>query len=198
MLHTDLRYELARSALTPTGMPADDALRRLFNTLEQDGRARMAGWFNGPLVAKRSADMRYGEQVFEIAVPLDGLDWTAPGLGDRIRSAFHARHRALFTYDLPEEEVVLVNARLAVIGALPRGGPARHAAVAAAAPMTRRITLGGNALNAPVHHFETLVPGTILAGPAVAESATTTVLLQPGDTARMDARGWLELTIPPG
>jgi N-methylhydantoinase A len=35
-----------------------------------------------------------------------------------------------------------------------------------------------------------------VAGPAIVESDTTTVLLLPGDAARMDARGWLEITLP--
>ena len=51
MLHTDLRYELAGSAVTPGGMPADAALRSLFDTLEHDGRGRMAGWRGGAVAA---------------------------------------------------------------------------------------------------------------------------------------------------
>ncbi|TCZ57822.1 hydantoinase/oxoprolinase family protein [Roseicella aquatilis] len=198
MLHTDLRYELSRSAVTATGMPADAALRALFDGLEAEGRARMAAWHHGAVAAHRSADMRYGEQVFEIAVPLDGIDWAAPGLGDRIRAAFHARHRALFTYDLPEEEVVLVNARVAVTGLLPRHGDGRAVSAAAAPPSgQRRIRLGGTEVAAPVHRFEALAPGQELHGPALVESATTTVLLRPGDAARMEARGWLEIAVPP-
>ena len=157
----------------------------------------MAGWHDGDVAARRSADMRYGEQVFEIAVPLDGIDWAGPDLGGHIRAAFHARHRALFTYDLPEEEVVLVNARLAVVGVLPRhaaAGPRAGSAVPPAAQ--RRILLDGTPVVAPVHRFDSLAPGQELAGPAIVESATTTVLLRPGDAARMDARGWLEIAVP--
>jgi N-methylhydantoinase A len=33
-------------------------------------------------------------------------------------------------------------------------------------------------------------------GPAIVESDTTTVLLLPGDRARMDARGWLDIALP--
>jgi N-methylhydantoinase A len=34
----------------------------------------------------------------------------------------------------------------------------------------------------------------MLQGPAIVESPTTTVLLLPGDSARMRAEGWLEIT----
>jgi N-methylhydantoinase A len=198
MLHTDLRYELARSAVTPTGMPEDAALHALFDGLEAEGRARMAGWHGGEVAARRSADMRYGEQVFEIAVPLEGIAWNGPDLGGRIRAAFHARHRALFTYDLPEEEVVLVNARVAVVGVLPRHAAAQGGESGAApAAGERRILLGGAMATVPVWRFEALAPGQAIAGPAIVESDTTTVLLRPGDAARMEARGWLEIAVPP-
>ncbi len=196
MLHTDLRYELARSVVSPTGLPADAAIRDLFAALEAEGRTRMAQWHSGPLIARRSADMRYGEQVFEIAVPLETMDWESAGLGERLRAAFHARHRALFTYHLPEEEVVMVNARVAVVGALDRSTAAAPVAPAAAAAGERQIVLAGIAQAVPVHRFEALAPEAHLSGPAIVESTTTTVLLQSGDTARMDPRGWLELTLP--
>jgi N-methylhydantoinase A len=34
-----------------------------------------------------------------------------------------------------------------------------------------------------------------VAGPAIIESATTTILLLPGDQAEMDARGWLTIAL---
>ncbi|GGC34631.1 methylhydantoinase [Siccirubricoccus deserti] len=197
MLHTDLRYELAQSAISTTGLPEDATLRRLFDGLEADGRARMAGWYKGEIAARRSADMRYGEQVFEIAVPLDGIAWGGPDLAGQLRAAFHARHRALFTYDLPEEEVVLVNARVAVVGRLPSAAAARHGTGGSPAMPSaeRRIMIEGASVAAPVYRFESLAADQLLAGPALVESATTTVLLRPGDAARMDARGWLDIAV---
>jgi len=198
MLHTDLRYEVARSALDAGGVPEDAALRALFAGIEADGRARVAAWFGGDVEIRRAADMRYGEQVFEIGVPLDAVDWEQPGLAARVRAAFHARHESLFTYALRDEEVVLVNARIAVIGRLP-AMPARDAVAtrAAAAPMAkRRVRLEGGEATLPVFDFAALAPGQAVPGPAIIESDTTTVLLLPGDAARMDARGWLEVALP--
>lgn len=197
MLNTDLRYEVARTELGAGGMPAEDALRAVYAGLEAEGRARVAGWFGGTVEAVRSADMRYGEQVFEIDVPLEGLDWDAPGLADRVREAFHRRHEALFTYALRDEEVVLVNARLAVVGRLPAAAPPEAAARPEAPPAaTRRIRLEGGAAAVPVFDFRALAPGQAVAGPAIVESDTTTILLWPGDRARMDGRGWLDIAVP--
>ncbi len=152
----------------------------------------MAGWYQGEIALQRSADMRYGEQVFEIAVPLDGVAMT----GEALRAAFHARHRALFTYDLPEEEVVLVTARAAALGRLPsHSGATRPGSAPASPTTTRRIRLEAGTVDAPVHRFEALAPDQVLRGPGIVESPTTTILLLPGDTATMDARGWLDITL---
>jgi N-methylhydantoinase A len=166
--------------------------------LEKEGRARVASWFGGTVETRRAADMRYGEQVFDIAVPLDHVAWEGAGLADRLRDAFHARHEALFTYALRQEEVVLVNARLAVIGRLPpMPAPAGKAAGAMVTPRSaRRITLEGGVAEVPVYDFAALGADQPVTGPAIVESDTTTVLLLPGDAARMDARGWLEMTLP--
>lgn len=198
MLHTDLRYEMARSELGTGGVPDDDALRAIWEGLETEGRARVAAWFGGTIETRRAADMRYGEQVFEIAVPLDDVDWNAAGLAGRVTEAFHARHRALFTYALQGEEVVLVNARLAVIGRLPPmpAAAATTAAVPAAPFATRRARLAGAEQALPVFDFAALAAGQVVQGPAIVESDTTTVLLLPGDAARMDARGWLDIALP--
>ena len=45
----------------------------------------------------------------------------------------------------------------------------------------------------PVFDLETLAPGQAVDGPAIVESATTTVLLRPGDLARTTAIGWLDI-----
>lgn len=203
MLHTDLRYEVVRSVAGVSGFPDDDALRALFRELEDEGRRRLAQWFDGDIAIRRTADMRYGEQIFEVGVPLDEVGWDEPDLGDRVREAFHARHERLFTYALRAEEVVLVNARVAAVGRLPRSGTASARPSSGAAPTdaakpvaVRPVVLEGASLDAPVYAFGSLSPGQGVAGPALVESDTTTVLLLSGDTARMDARGWLEITLP--
>ncbi|MBY0333455.1 MAG: hydantoinase/oxoprolinase family protein, partial [Acetobacteraceae bacterium] len=74
----------------------------------------------------------------------------------------------------------------------------RPAAAPAVPGATRRILLEEGAVAAPVLPFAALAPDQAVAGPAIIESDTTTVLLRPGDAARMDGRGWLEIAVPPG
>jgi len=194
MLNTDLRVELTRSQGQGAGIDVP-ALKAAFATMEQEGRARLS-WFDGAIAIHRAADMRYGEQVFEIAVPLDGLDWDAPDLAAAIEAAFHQAHETLYTYALRDQDVVLVNARLSMVGRLPATpGVSASGAAAPAAPKGQRRIFAGGWRTVPVYDFTALAADQIVAGPAIVESDTTTVLLRAGDSARYDARGWLDVAV---
>jgi N-methylhydantoinase A len=60
----------------------------------------------------------------------------------------------------------------------------------------RRIHLGGRLRSVKVRDLDTLAPGQEIAGPAIVESAMTTVLLRDGDLARTNEKGWLDITVP--
>lgn len=53
---------------------------------------------------------------------------------------------------------------------------------------------GGGYEPTPVHDYDALGPGHVLAGPAILEGRDTTVVVQPGWTAAMDDYGFLMLT----
>jgi N-methylhydantoinase A len=194
MLNTDLRVELSRSQ-GQTGAIDVEGLKAAFAAMEEEGRARL-GWFDGEITLHRSADMRYGEQVFEIAVPLDAIDWDAADLETMLVERFHAAHEALYTYALRDQDAVLVNARLSAIGRLPQlETSALDTPTAAAAPKSQRQVYLGRWRNVPVFDFLALGTDQKIDGPAVVESDTTTILLRDGDTACFDARGWLDVSV---
>jgi len=195
MLATDLRYEMVRSHVSEVGRLTPARLRRLFASLEADGRRRL-GRFDGTVDVQHSLDMRYGEQIFEITVPLDGVDLAGADLLDEIAARFHRRHEELYAYSAPGQEVVIVNARVAVIGRLPVL-PADEAVATARTlvpPARRRVWLGGWT-EVPVYRLDGLPAGHEVKGPAVFESATTTVLLREGEQAAVTPRGWLDIRV---
>ncbi len=193
MLNTDLRVELARS-LPQTGGIDTASLKSAFADMENEGRRRLH-WFDGPIETRRSADMRYGEQVFEIAVPLDDQDWGRHDLASDIENAFQRRHEALYTYSLPDQDVVLVNARMSVIGRLTPAPAAQAPRQTPAGPQSGRAIYLGGWTEVPVYDFSRLAAGQHPDGPALIELDTTTVLLRPGDTGHFDGRGWLEILV---
>jgi N-methylhydantoinase A len=144
---------------------------------------------------RRSVDMRYGEQTFEIQVPLDGVDVEAKDLMEQVVERFHKRHEELYTYSAPGQDVVLVNVRAAVIGRLP-ALPAeqfRHVR-AAGAPRSRRVYLE-RWMEIPVYDMDGLPPGHEVKGPAIFESATTTVLIRARERALGTTEGWLDIRL---
>jgi len=197
MLNSDLRIELLRSLPQGAGIDAA-AVRVAFADMERDGRARL-GCYSGQIEIRRSADMRYGEQVFEIAVPLDGVDWESPSLAAEIEAAFHRRHEALYTYSMRSQDVVLANARASVLLHLsrPAGEDAARSSAGEGASRPkgqRRVYLGAWA-EVPIFDFSTLGAGQQIAGPAIIESDTTTVLLRLGDRGRFNGLGWLDVAV---
>ena len=196
MLASDLRFEVSRTHVGDMGVLGVDTLRDLYAEMEAEGRARLAEWFDGPVRLRRLADMRYGEQVFEIDVPLDTVDWEAQDLMQQVAERFHARHEELFTYSLKDQEVVLVNARIAVVGVLPETPDEAPVPTGPdAAPTThRRIYLDGW-IEAPIYDLDILPAGQMIAGPAVIESETTTALLRRGDRATVTPQRWLDIAV---
>jgi len=197
MLACDLRYEIARTHIGDASRLDAGHLRTAFRDMEAEGRQRLsAASHSGPVRVHRSADMRYGEQIFEVNVSLDQVDLDSPKLIEQMSSAFHVRHEQLYTYSLPDQEAVLVNARIAVVGELPAvpREPRLPQRAPAAAGNRRRIHLGAW-IDAPVYDFDALAADQIIDGPAVVESATTTVLLRPADRARTTAFGWLDIAV---
>jgi N-methylhydantoinase A len=197
MLATDLRYEVARTHIGDTRRLSPASLKKLYAEMVAEGRSRLPASFDGPIRVHYAADMRYGEQIFEVAVPLDDVDWRADDPMPEIVERFHRRHTELYTYALRDQEVVLVNARVAVVGVLPDLPKEPNLPARAPAPPVsrRRIHLGGW-IEAPVYDFDRVAPGQGIDGPAVVESATTTVLLRPGDRAQVTPEGWLDIAVP--
>jgi N-methylhydantoinase A len=196
MLATDLRFEVSRTHIGDTARLDGAGIKRMFTEMEQEGFARLRASFDGPARVQRSVEMRYGEQIFEITVPLDGIDWSVADPLPEIVERFHNRHEELYTYALREQDAVLVNARAAVIGVLPGVPlepvlPAREDASPRGA---RRIWLRGWT-SVPVFDFDTLAPRQAIGGPAIIESAMTTVLLRPGDRATVTPHGWLDIAV---
>ena len=201
MLATDLRYDLVRTLVGEIGRLGAAAVRERLAEMEAEGRARVAGAgdFAERTEVRRSLDMRYGEQIFEINVPLDGIDLDAPDLVEQVKVRFHVRHKELYTYSVPDQDVVLVNIRVSAVGVL-RALP-KEPELARRGPMQpkgqRRLYLDGWR-EVPVFGMEALAAAATVDGPAVFESNTTTVLLRRGDRARVTPLGWLDIDVGQG
>jgi N-methylhydantoinase A len=197
MLTSDLRYEVSRTHYGAGPRIAAEEARALFGQLEQQAAGRLRAWFDGPMTIERSAEMRYGEQIFEIDVALDDLDWDAASLIDQIEDRFHRRHEELYTYASRDQEVVFVNARVAAVGAVSRRGQDERPApsATACAPRTTRQAFFGAWRDVPVYALDALQPGHAFDGPAIVEAETTTVVVNASDRVTVNAMGWLDIAL---
>ena len=139
--------------------------------------------------------MRYGEQIFEIDVSLDGLDWNAPISSTPSRS-FHRRHEELYTYASRDQEVVFVNARVAAVGE--RRSAAGHEGRSAGAVTSSRRERArpGSAAGANTRlRLDALAARPLAEGPAIIEAETTTVVVDTGDRVSVNGWGWLDIVL---
>jgi N-methylhydantoinase A len=197
MLTSDLRYEVSRTHYGAGPRISANEVRELFAQLEQQAAGRLRAWFKGPIAIERSAEMRYGEQIFEIDVPLNDLNWKAADLVDQIEDRFHRRHEELYTYASRGQEVVFVNARVAAVGEVSQRDQDKKLASSSGEcrPRTKRQAWFGGWRDVPVYALDSLQPGHSLTGPAIIEAETTTVLVDTGDRVTVNALGWLDIAL---
>ena len=197
MLTSDLRYELSRTHYGAGPRISADEVRALFAQLEQAAAGRLRSWFNGPVSIERSAEMRYGEQVFEIDVSLTDLELDATDIIEQIEDRFHRRHEELYTYASRGQEVVFVNARAAAVGEIAQIDRDTGSATSSGgcSPRATRQAYFGGWRQVPVYSLDDLRPGHTLAGPAIIEAETTTVLVDTGDHVTVNPLGWLDIRL---
>jgi len=133
---------------------------------------------------------------------------TAERLGELV-ATFHAEHRRLYTYDLPNAPIELVTLRLTAIGTLPKRaslapevgeGAVRAESLAASDEAraglirgsvvkggTRQVYFRGSGfVDTPIYSRDVLTPGTSFDAPAIIEQSDSTPLVAPGFRARVD------------
>jgi len=158
---------------------------------------RLKSWFAGSVAIERAAEMRYGEQIFEIDVPLGDIDLNSDKLIAEIEDRFHRRHEELYTYSSRDQEVVFVNARVAAVGKVSAGEVREKPAstTASAVPRSKRQAYLGAWRELPVYALDDLQPGHTLEGPAIIEAETTTVVINDGDQLAVNGLGWLDIRV---
>ena len=195
LLFTDLKNDYVQTFTLSGDELEVSPIAETFARLEDEGRA----WLKSEGVTQvdeqlvRSADLRYEHQGWEITVDVPGGDVTQNTLSKMIEN-FHELHNRLYTYNLPDTPVELVNLRVSAIGALPRHPMVEieRANGSKPTPVSTRdvhFTRSEGHLKTPVYRRESLLTGMEIYGPAVIEQKDTTTLLWPHFTANVDKFG---------
>ncbi|HVQ76617.1 MAG TPA: hydantoinase/oxoprolinase family protein [Candidatus Binatia bacterium] len=180
------------------------AVARALEEMEDEGRAILGRAVPGHEVTfRRSADMRYRKQGYEIRVPLPAGRLDA-SRRDEVRRSFEDAYRALYGHTVAAAPIDAVSWRVVATGprpqlTLPRAVSAPDASAAAArkgarlawAPERRRLE------PVPVYNRYALAAGTAIEGPAIVEERESTVVLGAGARTHSDEWGTLIVDLRP-
>ena len=193
---SDVKYNYM--ATSPARLDNAEAYRRLnelFKEIEDKGVTHLLndGFSRNNIVIKRSLEMRYVGQVHECTVDIDVFEINQDTI-ERVKAAFHRRHEELYTYSEPNSLVEVVNIESTLYGVIdkPKLPTLKKGLATESAIKHHRISIfsaNGKGVRIPVYDGEQLGAGANIAGPAIIEEVTTTIVIEPGWTARLHSSG---------
>jgi N-methylhydantoinase A len=195
MLMCDFRHDHVRALKRPLDQIGVQELSGVLGEMAADGRATLhgEGVLDEAISFQTSLDLRYVGQWDELHVPLDWEPGDAPGLG-AMGARFHDAHDRTFGYVSPSTPVECLAVRLSAVGATPRPDLSHldEMAEGRPAPSGSRLTWSARSrsmVSTPVFDGHGLRAGFEVSGPAVAELATTTIVVPEGFDLLVDRRG---------
>lgn len=200
LLRSDLRQDLVRSCPGPFHALDRERLRRVVRELAGQGRRGLEAQGVAPdqIQVALAADVRYVGQYHEITVPWAAEEAEAGDLA-ALGKRFHESHERLYGYALPDAPLELVNLRATITGAVAKPPLPEIPAGPAPAPRARRaawVAEEERFVDVPVYDGDAFGRGARLAGPALIELPTTTVVVGPGWRVDVDGHGAFLLERP--
>lgn len=170
------------------------ALEQAYRNIEEDACAVIDATLPGQsasAVKQRAADLRFVGQGFEVITDLPSGPYDG-GTYQSIRDAFLSSYLQTFGQIPPAGDIEIVNIRVAV-SVTPEESElnVKMASIGGtqAARGTRRMYLGnrGEYAEVPVYEREALTIGQSIAGPAIVQESTSTLILPEGSRASVDS-----------
>jgi N-methylhydantoinase A len=193
MLLSDISLDFVRSEIAEAGEDTWRSVCELFGAMGDEGNA----WLEGERVEKkdrsfsRYVEARYQGQNYEVKVEMEKIE--PDGLGDFLER-FRASHAKEYGYDIPGRAVEVVNCRMQAVGTVPKapqqpiakGGSLKEAVVE-----RRQVYFGDGAgwIETDVYARARLPVAVPFQGPAIVEEMSSTTVILPGQSARVDLIG---------
>ena len=202
LLIADYVVDTQRSYIAPSGRADAGRINELFEELERhaESELRAARLSRDDLVFHRFVNLCYPGQTFDMAVPAVTHDGRMEA-GDLARTveAFHDLHEELHAYAVRDEEPVIRSVRVQTLGTTDKPAlrlvPEASGPAADAIRQRRPAWFDGRFVDTPVYDGDRLGAGHRIEGPAIVEERFTTLVLYPGQDARLDVHGNYEVTL---
>ncbi|SDG52556.1 hydantoinase/oxoprolinase family protein [Bosea robiniae] len=191
LLRSDVEQEFVRPSRRRAGELDDAGLEQLFAALGADARRILAleGYDLAQAEFRYAADLRYVGQAYELTVPARRFDIA------ELSELFHREHERTYGHRSQKDAVHLVNARLTV--RLPLVAPPQQ--FAGEAPMRRTDRPVSFAAGTPAAAIAVIgradLDGTARRGPFVIEEYDCTCVVGPGQSARLDEAGNIDIAL---
>ena len=191
----DMRQDFVQTINQPLSTADKEQLTEAMQTFSQTGIQRLenADAKFSSIDTRVSVDMLYTGQTHTVDVQ---LETDRPDSFDRqsILQAFERRYRETYGRVLDAVEPIIVNLRVTVIGRRPKFdprvlAPSGDASLDVARAGSRPVYFAGAMHDAAVYRRLDLPVAAVVHGPAVLEQPDTTIWIEPGFQARVDALG---------
>ncbi len=196
----DVLHIFEHTEIMPTPVPAA-RINKVLALLQDQAKARMS---EEGIAASRqrfefSVDVRHKGQINEVEMTLPFSRFPS-GYEARLRKDFVARYEQLYGRGsaLAGAQLEFVVYRLRARALTPRPKLVRSKKVSKSIPRDAirkpRAIHWSSVKKTPVYDGEKLLSGNTVRGPAIVETADTTVVVHPGTTLKVDALGNFEIT----
>ncbi len=201
LLYADVEHHYSRSMMQVLRDATPEALDDIWGELEQEARAQLEadGYRQDQVEVRRSANMHYKGQIYELTVPAPDGDFSDEKIA-ALEEAFGQEHERTYGHRAgPEEPVMLVNAQL-VGRAIPDHPPVpdvlKSADIAKGDIGNRQAYFGPEQgwLDATVLSRNDLASRR--AGPLIVEEYDATCLVPPDASAERDDFGNIIIDLP--
>ncbi|SDV49488.1 hydantoinase/oxoprolinase family protein [Chitinasiproducens palmae] len=198
-LVADVRHDLVKTFNRPLAALDDAMLAACAAEQIAEGRRRIDadGIAVSDLVIRHSVEMQFQGQSHLLGIDIAPGELNVPALAEAFTRAYWQR----FEVELAELRPVLVTFNTSIVGKRNAPGLATLAQAQPAATLAdaqrgkRRVWFDGAGwLETPIYRRDRL-PATPVHGPAIVEQLDATLVLEPGNRARLDASGNLIVTI---
>ncbi len=208
MLHSNIVITKMRTCILRSDRADLEAANVLFRSMRDEvdkdlpPPSRRREGLKGEVRFRYGADMHYKGETHEITVPLGADEAGVVREGDfqEAVQAFHRAHEGLHTFSNPQDPVYVMNLRVEAVlevvkPSLPRLSPAGEDP-SPALRKTREVYFSeqGGFRETPIYDGSRVRCGNVLPGPCIVEEQATTIVVYPGQTARLTERDQYEIT----
>lgn len=186
----EVRYDYVRTAMKSMSSMTAEEYNEIYSGMIEEAMPYMkAEGFEGEDVLLTGvADVRYAGQAWDLQIHVP-IKLNGEADFETLRKEFEEEHYKTYHYILEDEEVTIVNLRLSAIGILPKLELKEYPLEPSekeAFKGTREVYFDRKKYDTSIYDRDKLNPGSDVMGPAIIEEYSSTVVVLPGDHARID------------